>query len=360
MADLTQVQLPNGTTYDLKDNTKVAKAGDTMTGKLTFNKVNNAIAYTGTQATYDMIKFKDNPNDTYGNGVIVGGGGLTVVGGGEAADTIASQHSSGGDEELDLGSDGAVYIYSNLQSGWDSRKTYTFGTDGALTAAKFVGALQGNADTATKATQDESGNNIKATYANSFSISDHTITLKNKNGGSLGTVTVPDNDTKNTAGSTDTSSKIFLIGATSQATNPQTYSDDQVYVTDGVLRAKQLQATTGAYVNTNASGDAGGLSLYGTNAPSDYGITMRNSGTASGQLGTHGYVTGDWAGYLCFTGATNRGWIFRQAGNNVASVGGTGNAVFNGSVTVGGNAANTSGCRMEFNSTTQSMDFVFN
>lgn len=51
------------------------------------------------------------------------------------------------------------------------------------------------AETATKATQDESGNNIKATYANSFSISGHTITLKNKNGSSLGTVTVPDNNT---------------------------------------------------------------------------------------------------------------------------------------------------------------------
>lgn len=39
-----------------------------------------------------------------------------------------------------------------------------------------------------------------------------------------------DNDTKNTAGSTDTSSKIFLIGATSQAANPQTYSQDTTYV----------------------------------------------------------------------------------------------------------------------------------
>ena len=68
---------------------------------------------------------------------------------------------------------------------------------GNLTAPKFIGALQGNADTATsatKATQDESGNNIKASYASSISISDHTITLKNKNGTSLGTVTVPDND----------------------------------------------------------------------------------------------------------------------------------------------------------------------
>ena len=43
-------------------------------------------------------------------------------------------------------------------------------------------------------------------------------------------------DTKNTAGSTDSSSKLFLIGATSQAANPQTYSHDTAYVgTNGKL-----------------------------------------------------------------------------------------------------------------------------
>ena len=57
-----------------------------------------------------------------------------------------------------------------------------------------------SATTATKATQDESGNNIKSSYAASISISDHTITLKNKNGTSLGTVTVPDNNTTYSAG----------------------------------------------------------------------------------------------------------------------------------------------------------------
>ena len=52
-----------------------------------------------------------------------------------------------------------------------------------------------------------------------------------------GTWVVPTNtDTKNTAGSTDTSSKIFLVGATSQTANAQTYSHDTVYVgTDGCL-----------------------------------------------------------------------------------------------------------------------------
>lgn len=54
-----------------------------------------------------------------------------------------------------------------------------------------------------------------------------------------------DNDTKNTAGSTDTSSKIFLIGATSQAANPQTYSHDTTYVgTDGCLYSGSKKVLT--------------------------------------------------------------------------------------------------------------------
>lgn len=61
----------------------------------------------------------------------------------------------------------------------------------SIAATTFSGDLTGNAATATKASQDESGNNIKATYAASFSISGSTITLKNKNNTSLGTVTVP-------------------------------------------------------------------------------------------------------------------------------------------------------------------------
>lgn len=51
-----------------------------------------------------------------------------------------------------------------------------------------------------------------------------------------------DNNTKNTAGSTDTSSKIFLVGATSQDTNPQTYSHDTAYVgTNGHLYSNSKQ-----------------------------------------------------------------------------------------------------------------------
>jgi len=51
-------------------------------------------------------------------------------------------------------------------------------------------------------------------------------------------------DTKNTAGSSNSSSKLFLIGATSQATNPQTYSHDTAYVgTDGCLYSNSTKVS---------------------------------------------------------------------------------------------------------------------
>lgn len=47
-------------------------------------------------------------------------------------------------------------------------------------------------------------------------------------------------DTKNTAGSTNSTSKLFLIGATSQATNPTTNSYQYTYTTNGLLSSAQL------------------------------------------------------------------------------------------------------------------------
>ncbi|MBQ9621203.1 MAG: tail fiber protein, partial [Atopobiaceae bacterium] len=54
-------------------------------------------------------------------------------------------------------------------------------------------------------------------------------------------------DTKNTAGSTNSTSKLFLIGATSNgssATNPQTYSNSNVYATNGALVASTYNGYT--------------------------------------------------------------------------------------------------------------------
>ena len=89
-------------------------------------------------------------------------------------------------------------------------------------------------------------------FVKGLSVSGQTVTYT-KGDGSSGTITTQ--DTKNTAGSTDTSSRIYLIGATSQATNPQTYSDNEVYATSGVLTTKKVQvggtAATIEYDNVN-------------------------------------------------------------------------------------------------------------
>ena len=47
-------------------------------------------------------------------------------------------------------------------------------------------------------------------------------------------------DTKNTAGATNSTARLYLIGATSQGANPQTYSKDTVYIEDdGILMSSQ-------------------------------------------------------------------------------------------------------------------------
>lgn len=97
--------------------------------------------------------------------------------------------------------------------------------------------------------------------------------------------TVPSNavftDTKNTAGSTDSSSKLFLVGATSQAANPQTYSHDTAYVgTDGHLYSNSKQVVnlsdTQALTNKTYNG-------YTLAAACAKGVT---DSTAAGAIGT--------------------------------------------------------------------------
>ena len=191
-------------------------------------------------------------------------------------------------------------------------------------ASRFLGniygTLKGNADTATKATYDSAGQPINTTYIKGLSVSGKTITYT-KGNGTTGTITTQDTtypnattsapglmskddkakldaitasadavsfsrslasgtkvgtitingtgtdlyaptntDTKNTAGSTDTSSKIYLIGATSQAANLQTYSHDTAYVgTDGCLYSNNTKVSVEGHTHNYAgSSSAGG------------------------------------------------------------------------------------------------------
>lgn len=141
-----------------------------------------------------------------------------------------------------MAKNGHLYSYDNSQNA-------TFPAH--VTSTQFNGPLNGNASTATKATQDESGNNIKASYAASFSISDHTITLKNKNGESLGTVTVPDNNTTYTA-----NTGIKLNGTTFQHTNSVTAG------TAGTSSATSGSTLAVPYVTYDAQGHITGSGTH--------------------------------------------------------------------------------------------------
>lgn len=57
----------------------------------------------------------------------------------------------------------------------------------------------------------------------------------------IGAVKAMDSDTKNTAGSTADAAKLYIIGAKSQATNPQTYSQANAYITAGKVYSNNIE-----------------------------------------------------------------------------------------------------------------------
>ena len=151
---------------------------------------------------------------------------------------------------------------------------YTVTKTGSGASGNWGISISGNAATATtatsatKATQDESGNNIKASYASSFSISDHTITLENKNGASLGTVTVPDENVSVTSSNPTTAETCFIPWVSDLGTQTLKVNNGcRISVLNGTTSEAGLsQLTLG---NSTASGTAnnkrGNLRLYGRN-----------------------------------------------------------------------------------------------
>ena len=109
-------------------NTYLKLSGGAMTGN---------IRYKGSKNTYNMITFVDNNVDVYGNGICIGGGGLTIIGGGESASKVLKQHTNGGDENMIVANDAAIDFFSNMNSGWDSRKAGSFDTSGYWNGVGF-------------------------------------------------------------------------------------------------------------------------------------------------------------------------------------------------------------------------------
>ena len=133
-------------------------------------------------------------------------------------------------------------------------------------------------------------------------------------------------DTKNTAGSTDTSSKIYLIGALSQAANPQTYSDNQVFAENGELSANKFACGSINNILIQDDGDGG---IYIVNLSS--GGDQYTLGPAC-SYGVGSVASSD-------TGLVTGGDVYTAIQNYVPSI--TGDLIYKGTVAAASTLLNT-------------------
>lgn len=284
--------------------------------KISFKNIqsdNNVTSNTAFIAVYD-----DHDTAAYGTNMVIQSAGNVIIGSGESPTNYYTENLVNNTGEiLYFTSDNSIYFATNCQTIANKKQaildqnlafhplvtnTGSIGTSSyvwdSMYANTFYGALSGNATSATSATNDGNGDNISLTYAK-------------------------------------------LSGATFT----------------GDVNTKVLKASNYVAVNSGQSGVSGGIALYAT-AVTAYGLAMRTTANS----GVHGYVNGAYGiySYMADDDSLKRGWIWRTNNTtNVASISTSGNAVFNGSVTVGGNSANTSGCRLVYSESDKCLDFVF-
>lgn len=134
-------------------------------------------------------------------------------------------------------------VTSNIQTQLNNKAASTHthnyaGSSSAGGAANTALALTTSAGTATQPVYFSSGKPVACTYTLGASVPSGAIFT----------------DTKNTAGSTNTTSKIFLIGATAQASSATTYSQDTAYVgTDGCLYSNSTKVSVEGHTHDKIS-----------------------------------------------------------------------------------------------------------
>lgn len=118
----------NGVGFDgsgniqIYDYTRVAKAGDIMTGNLTFSSATTPLglkfAGAGGRVGTPIMFY---PSSADGSGIVIGDGGRTIIGGGESATALRTELDKGSavpkdaDERMDIASDGYIYFHTGCQ-----------------------------------------------------------------------------------------------------------------------------------------------------------------------------------------------------------------------------------------------------
>ena len=194
-----------------------------------------------------------------------------------ATNTTAFLAKGTANQVLKMNSSGTVPIWANEKS-YSAATTSAAGLMSAADKTKLDG-IEANSNKYTLPVASSSalggikiGTTVSTTVQNTNRRYAVNVISEGDDGWAYVDVPWTDNDTKNTAGSTNSTSKMYLIGATSQGANPQTYSNSAVYATNGELTATKFIGSLTGNVTGDVSGKAGDSEKLGNVSASLYAL----------------------------------------------------------------------------------------
>lgn len=236
MANLSQIKLPNNVTYDLKDSGALQLTGGQVTGPVTFgDSIEVDEATISDLVVNGSASFTNNLQVNTINGVTVGSSPkftdtdtevstLTLASGSTAGTALAY----GGKYTLTAGSKTVSFT---MPASDNTNTTYTLSN--ALSSHKFTETLTAG------------GSGSGTSTATMEFVAGTGITLTDDTTNKKMTIACSVSNTDSKVSSSNSTSKLFLVGTTSQSSSGQAgYSNSGVYATNGALVASTFNGYT--------------------------------------------------------------------------------------------------------------------